>query len=1405
MTERTFRTPSPSPSRQASRTEPIVHPPVPALPQDYANSPTTAAKSKKPKQRAASQDSYPPRLSSPGTARPNNQRQAPDPYNSQSQQQQSPLIQRRPDLSLADDLERTDSRNSVNFSRPLSPRPQSPLPQSPVAHPSMLTNGDRFPPNVVASISPAQADDIQYGLAQVANQPVKKKKKKLATHSVEGSHLHGGTMASKPVVTPLEPGPTRIEEPFSQDEQQVAPKKKKKKKKTIVTGESSHFSNIESSEMSGVDYISRTDSDSDSNTEKAIDKRAQRASGILQKQPSIVKEDWEGEQNEQNPVTRSQNGTVPEQKPTQSRVLPTPSTMRPPTAANVSRKIGEPASAPDSLVQPTTTNIHALTTAEQLDLSPASSVSLQVQVPQAVRGSSLSPSRSTRFSDRLASDLAAGRKHDPLPRSVSPAKSALKHHSPAPSGSPLDPHYTKVRGASATPSEASDISTNEADALPKRKKSARVSFDPASETVGQIPSDEAVESPSKEKRGWLGMGKSKPTLSTIPSNDDMEELMKPRPQLPSFGSVRGQKSRDGNETATALRSVSTENRTQPSDDGKLAPSSAASSESSSSSFKNTTSEGVSNDHLVGAIFAQESQKTFRRANNEPLPPEVTSVEGGVSFSDSESYTSDEETDSRGEAVAQPGPGSGNMMEHEAQAEVRIPAATQAPTTSSRIELPPKPEVPVLSLSPPTPALEQSKPNDQWEVEVPGGFPVSFDALALLNSSTKPGPGTSDKGLGVIAPNESDSDNDSIYSDAAEDPSELDGTGFGSIDAIIDSPVITTPINRLATIPESPLARVTKSPLPEVGPPSPSWEATQARWSNIAEQTKQSPSPKPVAHRAVQEAQEPAQSQAVVPSHALQDSQPFQQPLQQAQPRQPSQMKKKKKKSAPQVNSAAPAPAALIAARGVVPDSAPRYQNQASAYPAVQQQRRDNSPPTQPFRQSMRTTSPPASEPPFRHSLRNENRTPMSSVANPPKQKRLSQTAGSAVPSVQAQAAAKPATQPRAALQKKHIPPQATAVPVQRQKLPPPPPIPSNDSDSDSSFRRARRSKSTSGGQYTMRRSMRGSAGPPSQGDPRNGVRSVSPVGRRAFSPPAGPHAMRTSMRGSMDNTPTLRGSTDTKRSSSLFGRRQASQPPPVPAVSTSGFGSKMRSRIVDSDDEEDYAPKSSKWRSRFADDSDDDEPNFTPVRGIPRRANDSDSTDLEDSSDEEKAQVRSTPRPGVITNSTSSPAAMGVPQSPTSPQKRGLFGRFRSKKAKEEAPPPVMESPPAAPQPEKTKASQLGFSSAAERDKMIEQTRARLEAVQTAQAVASPPPSSHGKLQRRHMPQRVMSDSWPLPPRMSDHVDDRPGTAESAPVRNGSTRLADGSMRGYHDAQAVGKSGKKKRFPMLRKAFGLKD
>ncbi|KEF61308.1 uncharacterized protein A1O9_02873 [Exophiala aquamarina CBS 119918] len=1409
MTERTFRTPSPSPSRAASRPEPNVHPPVPALPHSYANSPTAAPKPKPSKQRVPSQDAPAPRPSSPPAARPNKQGQSSDPFGTQpqpQQQRQTPAAVRRPDLAVPNELERTDSRNSVNFSRPLSPRPQSPVPQSPVANPFMLTNGDRFPPNIVASISPAQADDIQYGLTQVANQPVKKKKKKVASHAAEGSHLHDGTMASRPVVTPLESGPLHMEHSLPRDQQQPVPKKKKKKKKAAVTGEASHFSTTDYSDYTEqTDFGPRPDSDSDSNTERTKEKRAQRASGVLQKQPSIVKEDWEGEQQEQVTPTLGQNDVASAQGSTQIATSSNPPTTRSLTAANVSRKMGEPTPVPKSRAQPAVADYNAFTTAEQSDSSVASSNNLQVQAPQSARGSSLSPSRSTRFSESLSSDLAAGRKHDPLPRSVSPAKSALKHHSPAPSGSPLDPSFNRPRGASATPSETSDISTTEAETLPKHKKSARVSFDAAPEVVGEPASGEAFESPSKEKKSWLGLGKSKPTLSTIPSNDDMEELMKPRPQLPSFGSVRGQNLRGGNDLSSGQRAVSSENRPQYSNDAKATASSIASSETSSSSLNNPTPTGVSNDHLVGAIFAQEAQRTSQPKSgpNDPLPPEVTSVEGGVSFSDSESATSDEDDE-----IVKAAPAAEGIVVRDAPAP-KPPTlfVTSAPAASPPTALPSQTEVPLLSVSPPTPALEGNKPNDQWLVEVPGGFPVSSDALAQLNESNKARTGTGElaatsNGLGVNVPSESESDNDSIYSDAAEDPSELDGTGFGSIDAIVDSPVIVAPSPRLATVPESPLARVTERRFPEPDPHSPSWEETQARWSNIAEQTKQSPLATPPA------AQQLGQQQPQVPATQTTLTQPIvgaqPQQTQQKKPTQPSQSRKKKKQSPlPDTVAAAPVSAAFMAARGVVPESPLRQKNQPSAYPAIQQQRIDSSPPAQQFRQSMRTTSPPAPEPSFKQSLRGENRHSMPNpAANQPKQKRFSQPPPPTIPAVQAQVAVKPATQPRAALQKKHIPPQAaptTGIPAQKQR-PPPPPIPTNDSDSESSFRKARRSKSASGGKYTMRRSMRGSADS-SLADPRNGVRSVSPLGRRPFSPPAGPHSMRTSMRGAMDNTPTLRGSTDTKRSSSLFGRRQTSRPPAAPAVSSTGFESKTKSRIVDSDDE-DNSPRPTKWRSRFADDSDDD-PEFTPVRGIPRRANNDDSTDLEDSSDEEKAPVRAAPKLVVATNNTTTPG--GVPEPPASPQKRGLFGRFRSKRPKEETPSPVIDFPQPAPKQEKTKASQLGFSSTAERDKMIEQTRARLEAAQNVQAAASPPPSSHGKLQRRHIPQRVMSDSWPLPPKIPDHMNNRPGTAESAPVRNGSTRLAEGSMRGYHDSPAVGKSGKKKRFPMLRKAFGLKD
>ncbi|OAG44268.1 hypothetical protein AYO21_01264 [Fonsecaea monophora] len=1392
MTERTFRTPSPSPARPVSHSG-LQAPPLPTIPQHFAPPPpppTTPPKKKK--KRASSQEAPQPRVLSPPPVRPSNRGQSLDRYGSPHQQQPlAPNVQRNTPVSQSNDLERVDSRNSINFSRPLSPRPQSPVAQSPMAHSPVIVNGDRSHfSDVAQGISPTQAGEIQHDLVQTANQTVKKKKKKVANSAVEGGHLQTGTMASRPIVHSLEPIPEpQIQTPS--DQQPLV--RTKKKKKPTFNGDSIDSPATESS---------RTDSDSDSNVERKRERRTQRASGILQKQPSIVREDWEGEQQEQaSPLHASQGADT--NTNTAPEVTLRNQVKSPTDAIDPPRKTESAISpsAPNQFRSPQTQETHAQAGREE---SPASTSHLQVTEPQNTRGTSLSPSRSTRFSDRLSSDLAAGRKHEPPPRSISPAKPALKHHSPTPAFSRGEP-----RGASVTPSESSDISSASADGPLKRKKSVRVSFEVQPEIVGTAASVQSpADSPSREKKGWLGLGKAKSTQNTLSSNDDMEVLMKPRPQLPSFGSVRGQKFRDINDSNTTQIPRSPPETRGPPAEGKITTSSATSSETSSTYTSNLVT-GVSSDHAVGAIFAQEARKTLGKAsatpNNEPLPPEVTSVEGMVSFSDEENDSSDAE-----ETMPEPLARGPSELETLAGTKASSAKATDQPAS---FELP-QTEVPVVSVSPPTPA-EEAKPNDQYLVEVPGGFPVSADNLAGKGDELRTARGAPpvasvtpdlDSHAATEAVDDDVSDNDSIYSDAAEDPSEMEGMGFGSIDAIVESPIVSPPA--LLTSPESPLAPVSSSNSHDARGAG-SWEETQAHWSGIAEQTRYLPSQHTIENRPAPPTtgynvpqpvripdQEPLQMRTIEPattaySKITQPAQP--RPARAPASKSSASQPRRKKKTPAAIAAAASVPAAAAAAQRL-PDSPLQRKMQPSAYPTIETHNLGYAAAAAaPFRQSMRASSPPETEPAFRKTMRNENRNSMPASTVAPPQQRRSQTLISTAPN-----------QPRAALQKKHMPlPAAAATSVVSARTQPVRPVLSNDSDSESSFRKARRSKSTTGGKYTMRRSMRGSDEPTLRGDRLNGVRSVSPVGRRPFSPPDGSHTMRTSMRGSIDNVPTLRASNDVRRSSSMFSRRQ---PNTATTLSMSLGGQNNRSRILDSDDE-DEPPQRSKWRSRFADDSDDDTdvPQFTPVRGIPRRNNDADSTDLDDSSDEERAKTQAAPKLQIPQVNTAAPAGSAEALSPNSEKKRGLLGMFRSKKPKEESPSLVVDSPL---KPLKTtdtnKASRLGFASNAERDQAIALARAKLEASKELQ---NPGGQQHGhaKLHRRHMPERVMSDSWPLPPTLpTDNA--RPSTMDGPPTRNGTTRLNQGSMRKPDEfAEAIGRSGKKKKFPMLRKAFGLKD
>jgi len=241
------------------------------------------------------------------------------------------------------------------------------------------------------------------------------------------------------------------------------------------------------------------------------------------------------------------------------------------------------------------------------------------------------------------------------------------------------------------------------------------------------------------------------------------------------------------------------------------------------------------------------------------------------------------------------------------------------------------------------------------------------------------------------------------------------------------------------------------------------------------------------------------------------------------------------------------------------------------------------------------------------------------------------------------------------------------------------------------------------------------------------------------------------------------------------------------------------------------------------------------VRGIPRTDDAEDSTDLEDSSDEEKHVTKQLAQSQlkVPTPDSNESVPGSLPASPATEKRRGLFGRLRSKKGKDEGAqsrlgvgtiaernailertaPAVQaakenEHVPTAtekPADEKSKRSQLGFGSIAERDAVIEQTRAKLEGAKEQRPTS---PTSGGKLHRRQLPPRMMSDSWPLPPQLPASVDRRPNTSDGIgagkqPPAAGGVGNSGTGVDGQ--AAAYSRTGKKKRFPMLRKAFGLKD
>lgn len=1388
MSERTFR--SPSPGRANGTMSPAVDaPPVPSLPTSLRGSHRRSASTEPPQ-----------RMMSP-TPR-GNRGVSVDRAGSSAAGSTRRLNITLPDVQ---EVERQGSVGSVNFSRPISAQGHSPI----TAPASQKSSGSWFggPTGTLSEkpiARPATADGIR-------------PKRTQATSNATATQTNGSTnqvVAADPIMiydpasrkfvaksrtvgqAPEPPSPvfTNPQTPkpgeYDPHTRTIVPALPPQQPSIVVTGGDNPVRKSKPV-LPAVDTQVQPPPRNPARNEQSLSPASPRAAGILQKQPSIVREDPEGEEEAEGGSTLAKSRTRRTADNSVSPIRPVTIALTPTGSRNRSESLDVPRSGSDSSGRG--------------------------------RGNSNSPARSARFS---ATPIMEVTRHDPPERGISPAKSAMKH-SPSSSirtGSPMalatSPHRKAMSDTSDTPS---------VDGIGKKKKSVRVSF---------TEQPQEIESPNTPYSHASAGREVSPIV-----DDDMDEIMKPRPALPSFGSVR--QSRVQQEVAEKVTE-------RPPDRGD-----------------------ASSDHAIGGILAQGA--TNEQSIQDPAPPEVTSKDGPT-------YSSDESEDETAPASELDAAG--------ATAKAAYSEVGHKPEPLSLKEAEVAPEI---SLQPPTPGEEEKKIDERSKADeptraesppprsslekfvVPGGWteeevPASVGAVAVDTKKEKAEaplqqtvPSTAPKlepsafendydlptvQLSDIA--ESDSDDSAIFSDAAEDLSDLDETGFASLDAIVESPAVK-PKPKQEAAPDSPSLRqaAKRSSKDEQQPGVADWSQATSYWRQLSKQ----------------------QREQIERSHLSSDDEyrPAKNPI---------ASKPKKKKSALKQPSSSTQPEADIT------PAPPRPAPTQAPKPAM--------------RTSMRAPAQPTpvatSGVQMRSSLREGGGGMKTSLRNRPQSEviaskttmrqgaRPMSTSGSSMPTAAAGGAMSQRPQsPRKLPQDGPFPvleplPQE---PVQQpsasanlaKKMPPLPPA--EDSDSESSFKKKRRSSQQANvdaaGKYNMRRSMRAmsmdseaqrpaSIAPSTKERKAFSVRSLSPTGSLF-----GRKQLKESMRAApADNSvKTLRGPQSMRGMNS---KAQGKAPRSVrPSSSTGGMASKFKSRFADSDDEDDRekGQKSSFFRSRFAD-SDDDEPasrnvipaDLTPVRGIPRRQDqqDGDSTDLSDEDDEDarKASRKRSKQPKpIVPDSADVEKAMAAAR-----RNLGMTnGSAAPNAAHADEGSALSKGSLRRPEPERPQSAAGGDLSPKKRGFMGSILRRNRTNSNTSQRpIASPPPPlpnqmpgspRPGKLQRRTSaatqdrdyfnntnPKTQPADdaNWPLTPPTIPNAD-RPNTSDGLDRHEQAVRLArtmrpdigrsysnsEGAIAGGR-ASRVGfaddvkdngdkakAGGKKKKFGMLRKAFGLND
>ncbi|KAL6238068.1 hypothetical protein BDW75DRAFT_202508 [Aspergillus navahoensis] len=352
-----------------------------------------------------------------------------------------------------------------------------------------------------------------------------------------------------------------------------------------------------------------------------------------------------------------------------------------------------------------------------------------------------SPARSAHFPGQLTVvGLQGDQLHEPPPRSLSPAKSAMKNRN---SSLSPDGRLSGILRPGPLLSELSDATSVASDdgARPNhRRKPVKVSFDDEAEIVGVAaspptsPEDIVPESPpgkSKSKTSWFNIHKRK--SSPLPSidGDEFDEVFKPRAALPSFGSIRGHK--DGVRPETTVQHDVDDDSDSESDDD------------------------FPNGQVISSIGSRASEANVSKQEQTNIAPLAALTD----------------TTARDDAKKEAIPNRDFDME---------PAFFQRTQLSPLVEVPSEQNIPFprehdirmpdITLQPATPDPEKGRASlEEWANL--GEYPLqSVEAESEESSQLKGNRRDS-------ADNDSSS---SVYSDAEE---ELASHGFGSINAIVD--------------------------------------------------------------------------------------------------------------------------------------------------------------------------------------------------------------------------------------------------------------------------------------------------------------------------------------------------------------------------------------------------------------------------------------------------------------------------------------------------------------------------------------------------------------------------------------------------------------------------------------------